>query len=94
MQRLVFAMLAVAALGAFACGGSPTAPTSTGATLNVRLTDSPFSDAKSLLVTFSEVSAHRSEADFSRVPFADSASSRTCDLKKLNGAQDVLGPER
>jgi hypothetical protein len=34
---------------------------------------------------------HRSGGEFQRVPFADSATSRTCDLKKLNGAQDVLG---
>lgn len=75
---------------------SPTAPTpapapATTSTLNVWLTDSPFNDAKALLVRFSEVSAHRAGADFITLPFANSASSRTCDLKKLTTAQDVLG---
>lgn len=87
----------VLALTVTACGGasstsSPTAPTpATTATLNVSLTDSPFSDGKALLVTFSDVSAHRSGADFMTLPFVGGASSRTCDLKKLTTAQDVLG---
>jgi len=58
------------------------------------LTDSPFTDAKSLLVTFSEVDAHKSDATdgtWTKLPFAGSATSRTCDLKKLQAAQDVLG---
>jgi hypothetical protein len=56
------------------------------------LKDSPFTDAKSVLVTFSEVTAHRDiETDFTKVPFAGSATARTCDLKKLQTAQDVLG---
>jgi hypothetical protein len=58
------------------------------------LKDSPFSDAKSLLVTFSEVDAHIATApdgSWTKLPFADGATSRTCDLKKLQSAQDVLG---
>jgi hypothetical protein len=57
------------------------------------MTDSPFSDAKAMLVTFSEVSVHRSEGDgWTRLPFADGAALRTCDLKKLeSGREDVLG---
>jgi PKD repeat protein len=56
------------------------------------LKDSPYSDAKALLVTFSEVSAHVSGAGgFNVLPFAGGATSRTCDLKKLTAAQDVLG---
>jgi len=56
------------------------------------LKDSPYSDAKALLVTFSEVSAHVSGAGgFNVLPFAGGATSRTCDLKKLTTAQDVLG---
>ena len=31
--------------------------------LRINLTDSPFSDAKALLVTFSEVSVHRADGD-------------------------------
>jgi len=82
------------ALIALACGGSsmsPTAPSTAEATLNVMLTDSPFSDAKAVVVTFSEVSAHVTGGDFAKLPFAGGAASRTCDLKKLGGAQDVLG---
>jgi hypothetical protein len=93
--------------GAFACssGDGPVTPTSASptssatsggtnsstGTLGIRLTDSPFSDAKALLVTFSEVSVHSANpGDWKTLPFA-SGSSRTCDLKKLNGATDVLG---
>jgi hypothetical protein len=77
-------------LTAVACGSSPTAPGSTG-TLNLMLKDTPFSDAKALFVTFSSVSAHLSGGDFTTLPFSGGASSRTCDLKKLTTAQDVLG---
>jgi hypothetical protein len=55
------------------------------------LKDSPFSDAKALLVTFSEVNVHTSGGGWITVPFSGGASSRTCDLKKLQTAQDVLG---
>jgi hypothetical protein len=60
--------------------------------MSIRLTDSPFSDAKALLVTFSEVSVHTADpGDWKALPFA-SGTSRTCDLKKLQGgATDVLG---
>lgn len=81
----------VLALSALACGGGPTMPSGT-AMLNVRLTDSPFTDADAVLVTFSTIRAHRSDSDWTTVPFADGETSRTCDLKKLeNGAEDVLG---
>jgi hypothetical protein len=55
--------------------------------------DSPYSDAKALLVTFSEVTAHRDgEGGFTKLPFGDTtATSRTCDLKKLVDRQDLLG---
>ena len=58
------------------------------------LKDSPFTDAKSLLVTFSEVDAHMSgtsDSSWAKVPFTGGATARTCDLKKLQTAQDVLG---
>lgn len=81
------AVAAIVAIAA-ACGG-PTAPANSG-TLTVLLKDSPYSDAKALLVTFSEVSVHMSGGAWVTVPFAN-ATSRTCDLKKLATAQDVLG---
>src|SRR5690242_11752466 len=74
------------------CGGSPSGPSGANGTLNMMLKDSPFSDAKAVLVTFSEVSVHKdTDAGFTKVPFDGGATSRTCDLKKLETAQDVLG---
>lgn len=100
-------VLAVALAAVVACGkSSPTSPTSeaagtttigTGGTsggqgkLSVTLKDSPFSDAKAFLVTFSEVSVHSSGGGWVTVPFASSATSRTCDLKQLQTATDLLG---
>lgn len=72
-------------------GSNPGTPSTPNGTLNVRITDSPFSDAKAVLVTFSEVTVHRTEGDgWQTIPFV-SGGSRTCDLKKLQGPTDVLG---
>ena len=91
-MRVIFASIVACTLSVLACGGSPTGPSGPGGTFNLMLKDSPFSDAKSVLVTFSEVTAHRdTDSDFTKVPFAASATSRTCDLKKLETVQDVLG---
>ena len=92
MRRPRTALFAIAlATGVVACS-SPSTPSGTGSTLNIMLKDSPFSDAKALLVTFSEVSAHVSgTGGFTPIPFAGGATSRTCDLKKLAAATDVLG---
>lgn len=105
-MRPAMAWLMVALLLSGACGSSSvtTAPTnpdgsarsapgpSVGtSSLTVMLKDSPFSDAKALLVTFSEVNVHASGAGWVTVPFAGGASSRTCDLKKLETGQDILG---
>jgi hypothetical protein len=93
MRPTLFTLAVALAFTAAACGGSPSAPAGT-ASLGLKLTDSPFSDAKSVLVTFSSVSVHRSGSAFATIPFAGSATSRTCDLKKLeNGAEDILGTE-
>lgn len=80
-----------------AAASNPTTPTPTGGggtgtgMVVVHVTDSPFSDAKALLVTFSDVSIHSADpGDWKTVPFV-SGTSRTCDLKKLTGATDVLG---
>ena len=93
-MRSIFALALASslALAAFACSGSSTGPTGPSGTLTVMLKDSPFSDAKSLLVTFSEVSVHQAEGEWTKLPFAAAgATSRTCDLKKLQTAQDILG---
>lgn len=86
------AVVGVLALWTIGCGGggSSSGPDSQS-TLTVRLTDSPFSDAQAVLVTFSEVSAHATGGDFMPLAFAGGATSRTCDLKRLVGAEDVLG---
>jgi hypothetical protein len=68
----------------------PPAPATAGA-LSVGITDSPFSDAKALLITFSEVSVHTSGGDWVTLPFVGGATTRTCDLKQLEGPEDVLG---
>jgi hypothetical protein len=94
MRHACRALLVVAvALTWASCGSSsPSSPSSAGSTLNVMIKDSPYSDAKALLVTFSEVSAHVSGAGgFTVLPFSGGGTSRTCDLKKLTTAQDVLG---
>ena len=92
-MRYLAPLCGVALLLTVACGGdkSPTAPSAGMGTMNLRLTDSPFSDAKAVLVTFSSVRAHRTDSDWTTVPFAGGAGSRTCDLKKLQGPNDVLG---
>ena len=91
MRLLTLTVVGALAVAAAACGYSPSSPSGT-ASLTFNLTDSPFTDAKAALVTFSGVSAHRTEGAFETIPFAEGATSRTCDLKKLeNSAQDVLG---
>jgi hypothetical protein len=73
-------------------------------TLIVTIKDSPFSEATALLVTFSEVSVHLSgtagtagtgtsdgDGEWMKLPFADGATTRTCDLTKLVDKTDVLG---
>ena len=92
-MRLIALFVILVAATVVACGGSPTGPGSSGS-LRVMLKDSPFTEAKSLLVTFSEVSVHKADeaADsWKKLAFSGSASSRTCDLMKLRTAQDVLG---
>jgi hypothetical protein len=93
-MRVIFAALVTCAVVVASCSGSdsPTSPSGTTGVLNLRLTDSPYGDARSVLVTFSAVTAHRdSEDDFTTLPFAEGTTARTCDLKKLEDAQDVLG---
>ncbi len=88
MRFLTTAAVAVS-LTTVACGGSPTGP-SGPANLHVSITDSPFSGAMAVLVTFSSVEVHRADEEWTPVSFPGGTSTRTCDLKKLEGAQDVL----
>src|SRR5450756_1709391 len=81
-RRLLWVLPAVVVALVIACGRNPGAP-SNSSTLTVLITDSPFSDARSLLVTFSEVSAHMSGGGWVTLPFSGGATTRTCDLKRL-----------
>jgi hypothetical protein len=85
-------LLTLLTVGSMACSGSSASPSS-ASVLNMVIKDAPFSDAKALLVTFSEVSAHASGGDWTVLPFAGTPAptTRTCDLKKLETAQDILG---
>jgi hypothetical protein len=85
-------LLAGLAVFSMACSSSSTSPSS-ASTFNMMIKDAPYSSAKALLVTFSEVSAHASGGDWKTLPFAGTPAptSRTCDLKKLETAQDMLG---
>lgn len=75
---------------AIACGSAPTRATG-NSSLSIMLKDSPYSDARALLVTFSEVSVHTSGGAWTPVPFGGGATTRTCDLKQLFNGQDLLG---
>lgn len=96
--QLGILILALAGLGACGSGGNTTSSGGSGGpgtgggggALTVSLTDSPFSEAKAVLVTFSEVQVHHSTSGWNTVPFT-TGNTRTCDLKKLVGTQDVLG---
>ena len=90
MRTLIIAFAVAGGLFIYGCSGSPTSPSDSGR-LTLRLKDSPYSDAKSLLVTFSAIAAHRADSEFFPLEFANAATSRTCDLKKLENAEDVLG---
>ncbi|MGH9257320.1 MAG: DUF4382 domain-containing protein [Vicinamibacterales bacterium] len=91
-MRVIFAAIVGCTLSALACGGSPSGPSGPGGRFSLMLKDTPFADAKSVLVTFSEVTVHgETESNSTQLQFAASAASRTCDLKKLVTAQDILG---
>ncbi len=53
--------------------------------------DAPYDDAKAVLVTFSSVEVHRTGGAPTTLSFAGGASTRTCDLKKLESSQDLIG---
>jgi len=92
LRRFLWALIAPAVMAG--CGSSnPATPsdaaTAVSGTATVMLQDSPFTDAKAVLVTFSEVSIHKSGGDFVTLPFVSGGNNRTCDLRKLVGAAAV-----
>lgn len=78
---------------AIACG-SPSGPSQSG-NLRVMITDSPYSDASAVHVTFKELQIHPADGDWMSVDFvgAPATASRTCNLKKLQGPLDILGAD-
>jgi hypothetical protein len=87
-MRYLLAGVFISAATLAACSdNSPTTPDANG-NFRIMLKDSPYSDAKAVLVTFINVSAHRDgEAGFTTL----GTGTRTCDLKKLQSSEDVLG---
>jgi hypothetical protein len=94
MRMTVALTLALGLATALGCSDSPTGPSESGS-LRVMITDSPFGDATALHVTFIEVKAHRADGagGWLTVPFAGTtaATTRTCNLKELEGPFDILG---
>lgn len=77
-----------------ACG-SPSGPSQSG-NLRVMITDSPYGDASAVHVTFKELQIHPADGDWMTVDFAGAptpATTRTCNLKKLQGPVDILGAD-
>jgi len=86
-MRWIIALM-ISAVGLASCSNSPTSPTTGTGNFKLMLRDSPFSDAKAVLIAFSSVSVHRdTDNGFTTL----GSGQRVCDLKKLQGAQDVLG---
>ena len=87
-MRWPLALALTAGIATSACG-SGTGPSGSG-TLRMAIKDSPFSDAKALLVTFTDVSVHQSDTPDGAWTKLTTGP-RTCDLKRLQNSQDVLG---
>ena len=87
-MRWPLVLALTAAIATSACG-SGTGPSGSG-TLRMMIKDSPFQEAKALLVTFSEVDVHKSDTpDGSWTKLI--GVERTCDLKRLETSPDALG---
>jgi hypothetical protein len=69
--------------------GSGATPAGSGK-LTVKMKDTPFSDAKAVLVTFKDLSVHRAEGAWETIGFPGGGT-LTCDLKQLQDATDILG---
>jgi len=83
-------VLALAVGIATSACGSGTGPSGSG-TLRMTLKDGPFSDAKALLVTVSQVEVHKSDTPDGA--WIKIVGEKTCDLKRLETAQAALGTQ-
>ena len=88
-MRWPLVLALTAAISTSACG-SGTGPSGSG-TLRVMLKDSPFSDAKALLVTVSQVEVHKSDTPDGA--WIKIVGEKICDLKRLETAQAALGSQ-
>jgi hypothetical protein len=88
-MRWPLVLALTAGIAASACG-SGTGPSGSG-TLRVTLKDSPFTDAKALLVTVSQVEVHKSDTPDGA--WIKIVGEKTCDLKRLETAQAALGSQ-
>ena len=87
-MRWSLVLALTAAIATSACG-SGTGPSGSG-TLRMMIKDSPFREAKALLVTFSQVDVHRSDSPDGSWEHVMGVE-RTCDLKRLETSVDALG---
>ena len=83
-------VVALAAGIATSACGSGTGPSGSG-TLRMALKDGPFSDAKALFVTVSQVEVHKSDTPDGA--WIKIVGEKTCDLKRLETAQAALGSQ-
>lgn len=88
-MRWPLALALIAGIATSGCG-SGTGPSGSG-TLRMTIKDSPFTDAKALLVTVSQVEVHK--ADTPDGAWIKIVGEKTCDLKRLETAQAALGSQ-
>src|SRR6187431_3214013 len=88
-MRWPLVLALTAGIATSACG-SGTGPSGSG-TLRMTLKDGPFSDAKALLVTVSQVEVHKSDTPDGA--WIKIVGEKTCDLKRLETAQAALGAQ-
>jgi uncharacterized protein DUF4382 len=88
-MRWPLVLALTAAIATSACG-SGTGPSGSG-TLRMMLKDGPFSDAKALLVTVSQVEVHKSDTPDGA--WIKIVGEKTCDLKRLETGQAALGAQ-
>jgi len=88
-MRWPFVLALTAGIATSACG-SGTGPSGSG-TLRMALKDSPFTDAKALLVTVSQVEVHKSDTPDGA--WITIVGEKTCDIKRLATAQAALGSQ-